>query len=114
MLNVKMKRGKKDIPTDTDYRSLRKNILLIGMVVPLVPMILVSGIIFYQFHISFKKEVRAHFKAVVQEGKQRIDNFLNDKLYNISLLAEICSYEQLRKESYLKEILRIKLTNLSL
>ena len=107
MLNLKMKRGKKDVPIDTYYRSLRKNILLIGMIVPLVPMILVSGIIFYQFHISFKKEVRAHLKAIVQEGEQRIDHFLNDKLYNISLLAEICSYEQLQKESYLKEILRI-------
>ena len=102
-----MKREKKDIPINTHYRSLRKNILLIGMIVPLVPMILVSGIIFYQFHISFKKEVRAHFKAVVQEGKQRIDHFLSDKLYNISLLAEICSYEQLRKEPYLKELLKI-------
>ncbi|MFC1815561.1 ATP-binding protein [Thermodesulfobacteriota bacterium] len=106
MSNFKLKRVKKDIPTDTYYRSLMKSILLIGMIVPLVPMILVSGIIYYQFHTSYKKEVRAHLKIVVQKGKQRIEHFLKDKLYNISMVAEICSYEQLRKESYLKEILR--------
>jgi len=98
---------KRDHQTDTHYRSLMKNVLLTSLIVPLVPMILVSGIIFYQFHISFKKEVREHLKAVVEEGKQRIDQFLNDKLQNISLLLEISSNEQLRNESYLEELLSI-------
>jgi two-component system, NtrC family, sensor kinase len=102
-----LKRAKKDIPTDIHYRSLKKNILLIAMIVPLVPMILVSGIIFYQFHVSYKKEVLFHLEEVVLKGKQRIDLFLNDKLYIISMLTEICSYEQLRKELYLKEKLRL-------
>lgn len=102
-----MKRTKKDIPTDTYYRSLKKNILLIGMIVPLVPMILVSGIIFYQFHASYKKEILAHLEAVVLKKKQHVDHFLNDKLYAISMLTEICSYEQLRQELYLKEVLRL-------
>lgn len=106
MWNFKLKRAKKDIPTDTYYRSLLKNILLIGMVVPLVPMILVSGIIFYQFHISYKKEVRSHLEEVVQKEKQRIDHFLKDKLSDIRFLAETFSYEQLCKGSFLKEILK--------
>lgn len=106
MWNFKLKRAKKDIPTDTYYRSLWKNILLIGMVVPLVPMILVSGIIFYQFHISYKKEVRSHLEEVVQKGKQSIDIFLKEKLGDIRFLAETFSYEQLCKGSFLKEILK--------
>ncbi len=106
MWNFKLKRAKKDIPTDTYYRSLWKNILLIGMVVPLVPMILVSGIIFYQFHISYKKEVWSHLEEVVQKEKQRIDHFLKDKLSDIRFLAETFSYEQLCKGSFLKEILK--------
>lgn len=106
MWNFKLKRAKKDIPTDTYYRSLWKNILLIGMVVPLVPMILVSGIIFYHFHISYKKEVRSHLEEVVQKGKQSIDIFLKEKLGDIRFLAETFSYEQLCKGSFLKEILK--------
>ena len=51
-----------------EVRRVMKNILIIGVVVPLVPMILVSGVIFYQFHSSYKKEVHGHLKEVVQKA----------------------------------------------
>jgi len=106
MLNAILKRLKKSIPTDKYYRSLMKSMLLIGVIVPLMPMVLVSGIILYQFQVSYKKEVQTHLKEVVQKGKKSLDYFLKEKLADISILADTFSFEQLSDESFLKEILK--------
>ncbi|MBW1887175.1 MAG: two-component sensor histidine kinase [Deltaproteobacteria bacterium] len=97
---------KKGIPAESYYRSLMKNILIIGVVVPLVPMILVSGVIFYQFHTSYKKEVHGHLKEVVQKGKLGIDHFLKEKLNEVSFLTETLPFEQVGEESFLQNMLR--------
>ena len=106
MFNSLIKRLKKSIPTDKYYRSLMKSMLLIGVVVPLMPMFLVSGIMLYQFQASYKKEVRTHLKDVVHKGTKNIDHFLKERLAAISMLADTLSFEQLKEESFLKEILK--------
>ncbi|MBL7177112.1 MAG: two-component sensor histidine kinase [Desulfobacteraceae bacterium] len=106
MLNSLLKRFKKSVPTDNYYRSLMKSMFLIGVVVPLMPMVLVSGIILYQFQVSYKKEVQTHLKEVVQKGKKSIDHFLKEKLADISILADTFSFEQFSDESFLEEILK--------
>jgi two-component system NtrC family sensor kinase len=106
MFNSVLKRFKKSIPTDKYYRSLMKNMLLIGVVVPLMPMFLVSGIILYQFQGSYKNKVQTHLKEVVQLGTENIDHFLKERLAVINMLADIFGFEQLREEAFLQEILR--------
>jgi len=71
------RRTKTRMGAGNDYRSLMKSILLIGIIVPLVPMILASGAIYYQFHVSFKKEIHGHLFKIVQKGKADIDDFIN-------------------------------------
>ena len=100
------KRLKKSIPTDRYYRSLMKNMLLIGVVVPLMPMILVSGIILYQFQRAYKKEVQTHLKEVVYAGKKSIDHLLEERMADISALADTLSFEQLKEEYFLLEMLK--------
>ena len=94
------------MPANNYYRSLMKSILLIVVVVPFMPMILVSGILLYQFHVSYKEKVHAHLGEVVQKGKQSIDIFLREKLGDIRFLAEVFSFEELREESFLQDILK--------
>jgi len=106
MLNSVLKRLKKSIPTDKYYKSLMKSMFLIGVVVPLMPMVLVSGIILYQSQVSYKKEVQTHLKEVVQKGKKSIDHFLKEKLADIRVLADTFSFEQVSEESFLQEILK--------
>lgn len=71
----------------SDYRSLMKSILLIGIIVPLVPMILASGAIYYQFHVSFKKEIHGHLFKIVNKGKSDIDDFMNSNPDDIDYKA---------------------------
>ena len=90
---------------DKHYKSLMRSMLLIGVVVPLIPVVVVSGIILYQSQSSYKKEIQTHLEEVVQQRTNRIDHFLEERLADISILADIFSLEQLAEESFLGEIL---------
>ncbi len=70
-------RAARGIGTDSDYRSLTKSILLIGIIVPLVPMVLASAIIYYWFHVSFKEEIQGHLLKTVGKGRANIDDFMD-------------------------------------
>lgn len=90
---------------DKHYKSLMKSMFLIGVVVPLIPMVLVSGIILYQSRVSYKKEIRAHLEEVIQKSTEHIDRFLEDKLADISMMADTFNFQQLTDEFFLVEML---------
>jgi len=83
------------------YHSLIRNMLLIVIIVSFTPMILVSGIILYQFQTSYHEKVDAHLKELVQKHKQNIDSFLQEKLGDIRFLADNFTFEELSDESFL-------------
>jgi len=83
------------------YRSLIRNMLLIVIIVSFTPMILVSGIILYQFQTSYHEKVHAHLKELVQKHKQNIDSFLQEKLGDIRFMADNYTFEELSDESFL-------------
>ncbi len=89
------------------YRSLTRNMFLIVIVVSVTPMILVSGIVLYQFHTSYHEKVNAHLGELVQKHKQNIDSFLKEKLGDIRSLAKTFSFEDLRDETFLRDRLEV-------
>jgi len=90
-------------PDGLYYRSLTRNIVLIIIVVALTPLLLVSGIILYQFKNSYQEKIYAHLGELVQKHKQNIDGFLAEKLNDIRFLAKTFSYEELSDESFLQD-----------
>ncbi|MBW1727741.1 MAG: GHKL domain-containing protein [Deltaproteobacteria bacterium] len=92
---------------DPYYNSLTRKMILTVISVSFTPMILVSGAILYQFHVSYHEKVRAHLEELVQKHKQNIDYFLNEKLGEIRFLVENSGFENLRKKSYLEQQLAI-------
>jgi two-component system NtrC family sensor kinase len=66
-------------------------------------MILVSGIILYQFQTSYHEKVYAHLETLVKKHKQNIDSFLKEKLGNIRSLAQTFSFGELSDESFLRD-----------
>ncbi len=81
--------------------------VLLVMAVSLTPLFLISGIILYQFHVSYHEKVLAHLKEVVLKHGQNIDSFLEEKLADIRVLASSYSVEQLSEESFLQERLAV-------
>ncbi|MBW2206961.1 MAG: GHKL domain-containing protein [Deltaproteobacteria bacterium] len=84
------------------YRSLTRNMILLVIIVSFTPLILVSGIILFQFNFSYKEKVEAHLAELVLKHKQNIDSFLNGKLGEIRYLARTHTFEELSDEDFLQ------------
>lgn len=93
----------KNSSTPGYYRSLTRNIVLLVIVVSLTPMILVSGLLLYQFQNSYREKIYAHLGEVVQKHKQNIDGFLKERLDDIRFLAKTFTFEELSNESFLQD-----------
>ena len=77
------------------------------ILVSITPLLLVTGVILYEFRHSYKEKVNAHLVELVQKHKQNIDSFLWQRLGDIRVLAKTFRHSDLSKESFLKECLAI-------
>ncbi|MCG6917512.1 MAG: two-component sensor histidine kinase [Deltaproteobacteria bacterium] len=89
------------------YRTLKRNMLLIMILVSFAPLLLIAGIILYQFQVSYQEKVIAHLEEVVEKHRQNIDGFLDEKLADIRVMTRTFGLEQLRDESFLQGKLAI-------
>jgi two-component system NtrC family sensor kinase len=89
--------------TDHYFRSLNRNIILIIIVVSVIPLIIVSSTIYFQFRASYHEKVNDHLRELVQSHAQNIDHFLQEKLSDIRFLSDSCGRDKLEDESILKE-----------
>jgi len=85
------------------YRSLNRNIILTIVSVSIIPLILVSSTIYLQYRSSYHEKVYAHLQELVHKHTQNIDSFLSEKLAEIKFLASSFGFEQLARESFLRE-----------
>ncbi|HEX9909567.1 MAG TPA: ATP-binding protein [Desulfatiglandales bacterium] len=85
------------------YRSLKRNIVLVVIVVSITPMILVSGLILYLYQNSYRDKTYAYIGEVVQKHKQNIDSFLKERLDDIRFLTRTFTFEELSEESFLQD-----------
>jgi two-component system NtrC family sensor kinase len=95
-----------ELEKDEYYRSLRRNIRIIVVIVSFIPLIVVSAGILFQFHTSYREKVRAHLETLVKKHKQNIDHFLRERQHNIALLAATYEFEQLSDNDFLAVQLR--------
>ena len=84
-----------------------KSRFLSVLLTSITPLILVSGIILYQFYHSYHAKVEDHLGTLVRKHKLNIDSFLNEKLGNIRFLAENFEYIELSNPSFLEEQLNL-------
>jgi two-component system NtrC family sensor kinase len=89
--------------TDQYFRSLNRNIILIIIVVSVIPLIIVSSTIYFQFRTSYHEKVNDHLRELVQSHAQNIDHFLQEKLSNIRFLSDSYGQDKLENEPILKE-----------
>ncbi len=88
------------------YADFRFKIALLIVVVSLAPLFLVTGTILYQFHLFSNKMVHAHLDEMVLKHRQKIDDFLKQKLNDISHLARNKTLSQLQEKQFLHQRLR--------
>ncbi len=89
------------------YRSLTRNMVLIIMVVTLTPGALVMGIILRQFSETYNDRVFSHRQELVLKHTQNINNFLNEKLADIQLIATVVDFDRLADEKQFETLLKM-------
>ncbi len=97
----------KDLIANPHYRSLARNMVLIIISVSMVPMIVVSSTLYLQFRHSYSEKVNDHLSELVLKHKQNIDNFLQERLTDIRLMAARHGHERLKDEVLLKRNLEL-------
>jgi two-component system NtrC family sensor kinase len=98
-------RGKKNNGS-VSYADFRVKIALLIVVVSLAPLFLVTGTILYQFHLFSNKMVHAHLDEMVLKHRQKIDDFLKQRLNDISHLSRNYGLSQLQEKQFLQQHLR--------
>lgn len=89
------------------YSGLKFRMAIIVVMVSLAPMVLVSGIILYQFNAHSNEMVHAHLGELVLKHRQNIDYFLKQKLNDISHLSRSHDLAQLQDKAFLQQRLRV-------
>jgi two-component system NtrC family sensor kinase len=77
------------------YRSLARKMTMLVLVVSVTPLLLVSGVILYEFQTSYKEKVYAHLGEVVEKHRQNIATFLDEKLSEVRYLGKSLSDTQI-------------------
>jgi len=85
------------------FRSLNRNIILIIIIVSVIPLIIVSSTIYFQFRASYHEKVYDHLRELAHSHTQNIDSFLQEKLSDIRFLTDSCGRDKLVDESFLQE-----------
>lgn len=88
------------------YQSLSRNLIITATVVSFTPLLMVIGILLYQFNVSYQEKTYAHLSELVQKHAQNIDTFLTEKLANLRQTAVNNSIESLCENEVLREKLQ--------
>lgn len=86
-----------------DNESLLRTRAFTIILVSIIPMLLISALILYQFHRSYQEKAYAHLGTIVKKHKLNIDCFLGEKSGDIRFLAHTFSFEELSDESFLED-----------
>ena len=89
------------------YPSLKRNMILVMILVSVTPLILTSGIILYYFDVSYRERSADHLRVLVKKHAKDVNTFLDANLANIKGMARSFTYEQLSDQSFLARQLDI-------
>lgn len=100
-------RHKPDRLQNPYYRSLARKMTTLVLVVSVTPLLLVSGVILYEFQTSYKEKVYAHLGEVVEKHRQNIATFLDEKLNEVRYLGKSLCDNQINDVTALQNRLEV-------
>jgi two-component system NtrC family sensor kinase len=85
------------------YRSLTRKMVGSILLVSIIPLILISASILYYLEASYRQKVLDHLQMLVKKHSSEIDNFLDERLADIRVLATSYGLEELSNENLLEQ-----------
>jgi two-component system NtrC family sensor kinase len=89
------------------YRRLRRNMILLGLLGTLVPLLLMAIVNHHQYQKALKGEVVQPLRALVNKTKHSFDLFLAERRSAVSFVASAYSYKELSDEKTLNRVFQV-------
>jgi two-component system NtrC family sensor kinase len=77
------------------YAIMKRTLLAVMILVPVIPFILVLGIGYYYFATSLESNTISSMKRIVEDHRQMIESFLRERKANLEFILHSYSFEEL-------------------
>ncbi|QTA83032.1 Histidine kinase domain-containing protein, double CACHE domain-containing [Desulfonema limicola] len=88
------------------YKSIRKNVLMSMILIPVIPFILSLGTGYYSFTSSLENSTISSMKRIMEDHSQMIDSFLAERMNDLEFILNTYSYEQVSSPDTLSGIFK--------
>jgi len=89
------------------YRKLWWDIILATLSFSVVPLLILGGVIYHQFSVSYSAKIKENMKTLVENRCSSIDLFFDERVSQLISLANTHSVEDLKNEDYLHRVFNI-------
>ena len=89
------------------YRKLWWDIILATVCFSVVPLFILGGVIYHQFSVSYTAKIMENMKTLAENRASSIDLFLEERISQLTGLANTHSVQQLQNEDYLNKVFNI-------
>ncbi len=86
------------------YKTIRRYILISMILVPLVPFVLILAIGHYYFTASIETSTLATLNRIVEDHRQMIDTFLQERKQDLAFVLYAHPFSQLKTPDHLKKV----------
>lgn len=86
------------------YTLLRRNMIVIMILVTILPLLLMATINNYQYQKALKREIIMPLRSIVNKTKHSFELFLTERLSAVSFIASAYSFEELSDQKALNRI----------
>ncbi len=89
------------------YDSLRNKLITITLVVSLTPLIILGGIVYYQFEKMYREKIVEQIRYRAQSQAEAVDLFFRKRSALLGIMADTSDYLKISDESYLSRVFQI-------
>jgi two-component system NtrC family sensor kinase len=89
------------------YKKLWWSIILATLGFSVIPLFILGGAIYHQFSVSYTAKIMDNMKTRAENRCNSIDLFLNERIAQLTSLANTQTLEQLKNEDYLNRVFNI-------
>jgi two-component system, NtrC family, sensor kinase len=89
------------------YKKLWWDMILATVCFSVVPLLILGGVIYHQFSVSYTAKIMDNMKTLAENRASSIDLFLEERISQLTGLANTHSVQQLQNEEYLSKVFNI-------
>jgi len=89
------------------YRSLKRKIITLTLVMSLTPLLILGGVLYYQFESAGREMTREQIRYRAQAQAEAVDLFLKERRAILNAMADTHDFEQMIDEKNLARIFEV-------